>query len=470
MNPLNSTRALRLERLESRCLLAAFAFSQEGLFDHSDIRRSERSATDVRADVADDRSQSRRGSSDRLNEGRSDRLNDHRDRQGKNRGDDHDRQRSNIREALVESRRERFRRSEKTTLSEPITQATSVDIPNQSGLTGQTNRTVIVEIERPLANTQASGGESNNRLRQPAGEPASSSTPFQSLVSQTNSTNTPSVENTENSETSSRTPVSRQTGAATIESSADPQANNQADEARLTSDEPTSLEAFAPDASVDSQNTTLDSFAADASSENDPGRVNSFGLPDFLSQALIDLSPANRHRLSDPIHDDAAEANEDDAWEIHPRSIESLRDVAGQQVQPRPADAETNADEAIASWFGEQSGLIQIYPIGHLQTSRACADSMVNVVLDATIGLHRQLDMIGVASAETESLSMEARDAILATLFAKQSHNAMDTASEPTPTRASTWTYPGAVLVATAATIARRHARGRGKMLSTRGS
>ncbi|MEM9364490.1 MAG: hypothetical protein AAGD07_00735 [Planctomycetota bacterium] len=459
MNAFDATRTLRLERLESRCLLAAFAFTQEDFFDRTDLSRAERRSFNDRAESTEQRSHERRdGSSDRQ---RSDRIGQHRERQARHRGADHDRHRSNLQRSLAETRRERLGRFETRLPLEFVTPSPLVGVPIPTGLSGQTIRTVVEEISRRIPSEAISDNPSNNRVTQASGEPTTANTPLARLVSRAIDSGTPGVGSTE---ANSRTPNARQGTPAVSDAVSDSQQNGQVAETRLSSDEPATPGEAAAQSSPDSFHRVEDAFSTDASEE---GYTDPFGHAIIFSEGLIVLSHDQPQSLSVPTQQEAAEGNDDETWEIDALSIESLRDIASRHAQTPATEAHSKTDQAIASWFDANSGLIQIDPIGHLRSSHDSLDAMVNVVLEATTGMHRQLDLMGSDSADPDALSHEARDAILATLFAKQPFYPVDAPADPTVVRASGWTYPVAILAGAVATVARRHVKGRGKMLAT---
>ena len=75
---------------------------------------------------------------------------------------------------------------------------------------------------------------------------------------------------------------------------------------------------------------------------------------------------------------------------------------------------------------------------------------MTDVVLDATVGLHRCVDLIPAA----ESVPDDIRGAILAAIAAEQPPQLADPGTQPAPIRSSAITDSGAILVATGITLA----------------
>ncbi len=160
------------------------------------------------------------------------------------------------------------------------------------------------------------------------------------------------------------------------------------------------------------------------------------------------------------------ESETDGSWQLDTHAIERIREVAKTSVSPSDDDTDRNTDAAIASWFNEQTGLMEIEATGKLQTPVDLTHSIVNVALDATVGLPRSVDMIAAATPDPDAIPDIVRAAILASIAAEQPSPISDIATEPTQARVGSVTYCATTVIAvTAAAAARR--RKAAKMEST---
>ncbi len=170
-------------------------------------------------------------------------------------------------------------------------------------------------------------------------------------------------------------------------------------------------------------------------------------------EGWIDLLPlvGNRPPME---HRSAAEQ----PWELGGDTLRRLRDVAELPMEPSitvPREASANpTDAAIAFWFQGPGGFIELQSAGTPLIADDASLGMVDIVLDATFGLHRTLDL--VAAAEPTSTGEAVRDAILAAIAGEQSATVAPI-EEPAANRLSGLAYPAAAILATTLAIAKRH-------------
>lgn len=170
--------------------------------------------------------------------------------------------------------------------------------------------------------------------------------------------------------------------------------------------------------------------------------------------------------------------SDDDAWELDERTLEQLRKVARDATDDLTEGIESgrvrdtsetplleghSVDDALASWFGSPTGLIDgIQFQDALPTVvPTFLPGMVDIALDATVGVHRTIGLM--ASAETVPgpvVVNEVRDAVLAAI-AFETDALAQPALDTRPLRLSGFAYPGVAIVAgTLALNARRRRSG----------
>ncbi|TWU35338.1 hypothetical protein Q31b_54340 [Novipirellula aureliae] len=177
---------------------------------------------------------------------------------------------------------------------------------------------------------------------------------------------------------------------------------------------------------------------------------------------MIETLPLLRRNLNP-----TAEPDTEERWQLDTQSIERIREVAELPDSPSPDDSDRITDAAIASWFNGQTGLMEIEATGDLHAPIDLTESIVDVVLDATVGLHRSVDLIALAAPESDAIPDDVRSAILAAIAAEQSSPIADVVREPTQARLGSVAYCATAVVAgTVAAVARR--RKKAKMEYTR--
>ncbi|MEO9595837.1 hypothetical protein [Rhodopirellula bahusiensis] len=168
----------------------------------------------------------------------------------------------------------------------------------------------------------------------------------------------------------------------------------------------------------------------------------------------------------------------DDPWELDERTLEHLREVARAASNGDADDVEAasphdsreaslledhSVDDAMATWFGSPTGLIDgIQFQDALPTViPTLSPGMVDVALDATVGVHRTVGLMASADAMSGPVALnDVRDAVLAAM-AFETDALAQPALDTRPLRLSGLTYPGAALVAgTLALNARRRRSG----------
>lgn len=155
----------------------------------------------------------------------------------------------------------------------------------------------------------------------------------------------------------------------------------------------------------------------------------------FEAEAVVDSFPLLHYSLSS----DPTEA-ENSAWQLGGESLESLREVAGYRSQ----NADAVYDGIIADWFAGPGGFIDVESKGTALHLNEVIQSDVQIALDATLGRHRALDLFATGRISRES-DFDSEAILLA--IREQSSGAR-TLPEPRGQRLSTLVYSGAAVVA----------------------
>jgi hypothetical protein len=120
-----------------------------------------------------------------------------------------------------------------------------------------------------------------------------------------------------------------------------------------------------------------------------------------------------------------------------------------------------SVDEALATWFDSPTGLIDgIRFQDALPTVvPALSPGMVDIALDATVGVHRTVGLMASAEAVASPVAVdEIRDAVLAAI-AFETDVLAQPALDSRPLRLSGAAYPGAAIVAGALALNARRRR-----------
>jgi hypothetical protein len=150
------------------------------------------------------------------------------------------------------------------------------------------------------------------------------------------------------------------------------------------------------------------------------------------------------------------ESESEDTWQINGDTIRKLKDVLDIPVQTKILPIDGHAvDEAIVEWFSETTGLIDICGVRTPLFHDSVPDSFVEVGLEATLSLHRSLELL--ATVDAKPLSYDLRSAILAVIVAKQSESVSPVQSPMS--NASSVAYSGAALFAGALFVVGRRKR-----------
>ncbi|WP_442505836.1 hypothetical protein SH528x_004647 [Novipirellula sp. SH528] len=162
----------------------------------------------------------------------------------------------------------------------------------------------------------------------------------------------------------------------------------------------------------------------------------------------IDFFPLHR---DNPLMDsaDGMEVNEADSWKMERGTLKRLRELT---ERPDAGPSETS-DAVITGWVNGHAGFIDLQSDGVPLIAESAFDPTVSIVLDATLGMHRSLDL--AAGIESRSSGGTIRDRVLAAIADDMSEFALPEATL-SETRFSGLTYPGAVLAATALVLANR--------------
>ncbi|WP_146523077.1 hypothetical protein [Stieleria varia] len=205
---------------------------------------------------------------------------------------------------------------------------------------------------------------------------------------------------------------------------------------------------------------------------------------DRSSVGMIETVPLLRRELRSN-ESDSADDSADGDWQIDSQSLKRLREIA-RNASPSLIYPESDAiesslprrhthpritDAAIASWFGEQTGLIELRSTESIPAGLTLEDSIVDVVLNATVGLHRSVELIAGSRMDSGRSDLginETRDAVLAAMAGEQSSPIVVPVSEATNSQLSSLVYPGAAIVATGISIAAQRRRLQPKLESSR--
>ncbi|TWU48351.1 hypothetical protein [Rubripirellula reticaptiva] len=210
---------------------------------------------------------------------------------------------------------------------------------------------------------------------------------------------------------------------------------------------------------------TSDLSTADQSSVQ--ARPNAISPVEFdaVGFGLVELDSAGRDQTGGSIaaipllrheFDRDQIASADEAWEVDSELLNDLREMARDSSRNnRIVEDPISIDVAITEWFGHSTGLIDDIQLGSDLPSIAHAGmpSMVDVVLDATLGMHRSVGLI--AKAEPELLPNNVRDAILAAIAAQQPAQ-IESVAKSVESRVAGMAYPGIVIVASTLAVASR--------------
>ncbi|MDV6030778.1 MAG: hypothetical protein F9B45_11910 [Phycisphaera sp. RhM] len=184
----------------------------------------------------------------------------------------------------------------------------------------------------------------------------------------------------------------------------------------------------------------------------------------------VETLPLRHHHFqaSDDLADDSTD---DERWELGGDALERLREVAEGGNDDRPDLERSVYDHAIDGWFGESSGLIEGIVFEHDLPS-VMLDinaSVVDVVLDATVGMHRSVGLIaGVDTDLSPDPASDIRGAILAVIasefadsIATEQPPPVQTNGQTHPIRVSGIAYPGAAIIASLLAIGSRRWSGK---------
>lgn len=175
---------------------------------------------------------------------------------------------------------------------------------------------------------------------------------------------------------------------------------------------------------------------------------------------LIDSLPTLQHEFKEGTASPAEKP-----WGLDHAALQELRSAAN-DTNTEILENRHAVDLAIANWFGNSTGLIDdIQCENQLPSSlQELTPSIVDVVLDATVGLHRSVGLI--ASGDIQPQQNSVRDTILAAIAAE--HVSLSAPLlEQTPARLPSIAYSGAAIVVSSLAMAGRYRR-KSKLESSR--
>lgn len=167
---------------------------------------------------------------------------------------------------------------------------------------------------------------------------------------------------------------------------------------------------------------------------------------------LVEILPAFLHEFDGDRH-----MPSEVPWKLDVGALHQLRTTANDTSDAMRGNY-YDTDLAIANWFGNSTGLIDdIQCAQNLPADLPeLTPSIVDVVLDATVGLHRSVGL--VASGDSMPLPNSVRDSILAAIAGEHSSISVPLL-EQAPTRLSGIAYPGVAIVVCTLAVAGRHRR-----------
>ena len=425
-NP-EESRALLLERLESRCMLAGGILFQVTPREHTVFDRADggdrggagdRSA--IVAGTSHHDSHSQRTQSNRLT---GDRQSSLRENSPSIRGQFPDAQ------GLAQAQRQGFVQPQGST---PSTIISLIVVPSssQSGSTqsGSTNS------ERGGSTTSRPGGALDA-----TGTETRTATSTETLVSAPPST-----------------------GAATQDEVVKPVSRDREQAQAIASD-------TVPVYQIPETTTAAASLFGASLTEDVSDSIDADSEPDLAG--AIETLPLWHHpfQASDDLADDSTD---DERWELGGDALERLREVAEGSDDDLPElDERSIYDHAIDEWFGESTGLIEdiVFENDLPSVMLDINASVVDVVLDATVGMHRSVGLIaGVETDLSPDPASELRGAILAVIasefadaIATDQPPPVQTIVDPHPIRLSGIAYPSAAIIASLLAIGSRRWAGK---------
>lgn len=171
-----------------------------------------------------------------------------------------------------------------------------------------------------------------------------------------------------------------------------------------------------------------------------------FGTDNAGSQdGYIELLPLWK---TDPLNSEP-EASE---WKIDSNAIPHIRNALQSPLYRTPE----LADLAIRDWFAGPGGLINLDHGGSPALYLPVPSELINVELESMVGLHRSLDLI--AAGVTEPISGPMLEAILASIEDITASESQPI-SEATPFQLPTVAYPALAVIASGVTIAAHRRR-----------
>jgi len=154
----------------------------------------------------------------------------------------------------------------------------------------------------------------------------------------------------------------------------------------------------------------------------------------------------------------------DEPWEVDIEMLDQLRQIVIRSGPAKIDAAPHRSDPLFANDFNNGSGWIDVAFDGEMPIDKVDIEpAIVDVVLSATMGLHRSVEIAVVSDAN--DLSSEIRDAILAAIAAEQPGR-FEVFNKPTNIQFSNLVYSSAIVFASSLAIV-RHRRRAVKLEST---
>ncbi|MCO8123067.1 hypothetical protein NHH03_15070 [Stieleria sp. TO1_6] len=228
------------------------------------------------------------------------------------------------------------------------------------------------------------------------------------------------------------------------------------------------LRAFASVTTVVHERLNLDPITKSATATTERPMDQSI-WSESDSGGVIEIQPLSNQ---DPLSPDNDELEK--PWEIDIASIDQLRRTADLSIDSADRVDRRQTDAVIASWFGQQTGFIDVHADGVLSPIEPLTPSVVDVVLDATVGLHRSVDLIA-DTTDQSPISDDVRLAILNAIAAEHPflpavamNQTIRSSGKSTFLSATTIASPVAVALVTSIAVAARSRRSGAAMESTR--
>lgn len=185
---------------------------------------------------------------------------------------------------------------------------------------------------------------------------------------------------------------------------------------------------------------------------NRPLESSAHAMDQKILGGVIDSLPWLQHEFKE-----STVSPSEQPWELDHAALQELRSAAN-DTDDEILENRHAVDLTIANWFGNSTGLIDdIQCTSNLPSNmQDLTPSIVDVVLDATVGLHRSVGLI--ANGDNRPQPNSVRDTILAAIAAEHGLLSASLVEQP-PARLPSIAYSGVVIVVSSLAMVSRHRR-----------